>query len=118
MKEHQPVVISATELHARLEPTHERELIARQLIPTPVDRFRDDLCLRMGIGETRIEKVVVVISHDAAAAERLQRVDHLAGGDPDRRHVAKTRDLVDSESFDRNRSTGVGISFRATSARS
>jgi len=54
----------------------------------------------VGVNQLRIEEELVVVPHDATAAEFAEDLDDGIGSRSQRRHVAKTDDLVHTGSAD------------------
>jgi hypothetical protein len=80
--------------------THERDLLARELIPGPLDGVGDRGILRIGAQQIGVEQELVVISHDASASEALQRVDDLGRCGAEGGDVSQADDLVRAPRFD------------------
>ena len=72
----------------------------RQPATRPIDRGHDLRGSAVGVNQLRVEEELVVVAHDATAAEFAQDLDDGIRPRPQRRHVAKTDDLVHTCSAD------------------
>jgi hypothetical protein len=73
-----------------------------QLLATPIDGLEDPARSRVVVHQPRIEDVVVVIAHDAAAAELAQSVDDLPRRHAECRNVAEAYHLICARRLDRS----------------